>query len=65
MPTHQAVRFCPACGSQVVYTELTEPDLIEHLGRAIELFEGIGKMASDDSDFDPIRDEPAFKELVS
>jgi hypothetical protein len=40
-------------------------DALEHLGRAIELFEGIRQMANDDSDFDPIRDEPAFKELVS
>ncbi len=40
-------------------------DALEHLGRAVELFEGIRAMAKDDSDFDPIRDEPAFKELVS
>jgi hypothetical protein len=39
-------------------------DALEHLGRAIELFDGIRGMANDDSDFDPIRDEPRFRELV-
>lgn len=37
---------------------------IEHLGRAIELWEGCREMAKEDSDFDPIRDEPAFADLV-
>jgi hypothetical protein len=39
-------------------------DALEHLGRAIELFDGIRGMANDDSDFDPIRDEPRFRELI-
>jgi hypothetical protein len=39
-------------------------DALEHLGRAIELFEGLRELANDDSDFDPIRDEPGFKDLV-
>jgi tetratricopeptide (TPR) repeat protein len=39
-------------------------DAIEHLGRAIELSERFRSFAKGDSDFDPIRDEPGFKELV-
>jgi tetratricopeptide (TPR) repeat protein len=39
-------------------------DAIEHLGRAIELAEQCRAYAKEDSDFDPIRDEPAFKELI-
>ena len=37
---------------------------IEHLRLAIERSERCRSFAGDDSDFDPIRDEPAFKELV-
>jgi tetratricopeptide (TPR) repeat protein len=39
-------------------------DAIEHLRRAIELSDRFGSYAKDDADFDPIRDEPAFKELI-
>jgi len=39
-------------------------DAIEHLGLAIERSERSRAYAKDDSDFDPIRDEPAFKELI-
>ena len=39
-------------------------DALEHLRRAIDLSEGFRFMAKEDSDFDPIREEPAFKELV-
>jgi hypothetical protein len=39
-------------------------DAIEHLGRAIGLAERCRSMAKGDADFDPIRDEPAFRELV-
>jgi mannose-6-phosphate isomerase-like protein (cupin superfamily) len=39
-------------------------DAIEHLGRAIERSERCRELAKGDSDFDPIRDEQAFKELV-
>jgi tetratricopeptide (TPR) repeat protein len=39
-------------------------DAIEHLGRAIEGFDRFRSYAAGDSDFDPIRDNPAFKELV-
>ena len=39
-------------------------DALEHLRRAIELSEKFRSYAKDDSDFDPIRDESDFKELV-
>ena len=39
-------------------------DAVEHLRLAIERGEGHRSLAAGDSDFDPIRDEPAFKELV-
>ena len=39
-------------------------DAIEHLRQAIELSEQFRAYAKDDSDFDPIREEPGFKELV-
>jgi hypothetical protein len=39
-------------------------DAIEHLGRAIEIWDGVRVLAKGDSDFDPIRDEPAFEQLV-
>ena len=40
-------------------------DAIDHLRRSIELSEQFRAYAKDDSDLDPIRDEPAFKELIS
>ena len=39
-------------------------DAVEHLRRAIELWEGCRAMARDDSDFDPIRGETTFAELT-
>ena len=39
-------------------------DAIEHLRVAIELSDRYRSYAEGDSDFDPIRDEPAFRELV-
>jgi hypothetical protein len=39
-------------------------DALEHVARAIELAEACRALAKDDSDFDPIRDEPAFQELI-
>jgi tetratricopeptide (TPR) repeat protein len=39
-------------------------DAVDHLRRAIEMSERFRALAKDDSDFDPIRDEPAFKELI-
>ncbi|HZO62932.1 MAG TPA: hypothetical protein VFB35_08115 [Gaiellaceae bacterium] len=40
-------------------------DAIRHLGMAIELWGGARDLARDDSDFDAIRDEPGFKQLVA
>ena len=37
---------------------------IEHLGRAIEMWDRCRELAKNDSDFDPIRDEPEFQRLV-
>jgi hypothetical protein len=39
-------------------------DALEHLRRSIEMSERSREYAREDSDLDPIRDEPAFKELV-
>jgi tetratricopeptide (TPR) repeat protein len=39
-------------------------DAIEHLRQAIERYEPLRDFAKEDSDLDPIRNEPAFKELV-
>jgi tetratricopeptide (TPR) repeat protein len=39
-------------------------DAVEHLRRAIDASERFRSYAKDDSDFDPIRDDPAFKELT-
>ena len=38
-------------------------DAIEHLSQAIEMWDGCRDLAKGDSDFDPIRDEPALQEL--
>src|SRR2546428_318277 len=39
-------------------------DAVDHLRRAITMSERFRAYAKDDSDFDPIRDKPAFKELI-
>ncbi len=39
-------------------------EAIEHLGRAIDRSEQFRALAARDSDFDPVRDEPAFQALV-
>src|SRR5436190_9627879 len=40
-------------------------DAVVHLRRAIELSERFRSWAKADSDFDPTREEPAFKELIA
>jgi tetratricopeptide (TPR) repeat protein len=40
-------------------------DAIEHLRRALSGSESLRELARTDSDFDPIRDEPRFKELLA
>ncbi len=39
-------------------------DAVKHLRMAIDRKEQLRSMAAEDSDFDPIREEPAFKELI-
>jgi hypothetical protein len=39
-------------------------DAVQHLRQVSGMWEGCLEMASNDPDFDPIRDEPAFQELV-
>jgi hypothetical protein len=39
-------------------------DAVRHLGMAIERWDGARELARNDSDFDPIREEPGFEELV-
>jgi hypothetical protein len=39
-------------------------DAVEHLCRAIDMWEGCRDLAKEDSDFDAIRDEPGFQDLV-
>ena len=39
-------------------------DAVEHLGQAIDRSERSRAYAQDDSDFDPIREEPAFKAVI-
>ena len=39
-------------------------DAVEHLRRVIDVWDGARDLAKSDSDFDPIRDDPAFSELI-
>jgi hypothetical protein len=39
-------------------------DALDHLRHAVEMSEEFRRSARDDSDLDPIRDEPAFKQLI-
>jgi hypothetical protein len=39
-------------------------DAVTHLRQAIDMWDGFRDMAKDDSDFDPIRAEPPFRELA-
>ncbi|HEV2901923.1 MAG TPA: hypothetical protein VGW30_01550 [Gaiellaceae bacterium] len=39
-------------------------DAIDHLRRAVEMSDRLRELANGDSDFDPIRVEPAFEELI-
>jgi hypothetical protein len=39
-------------------------DALGHLRRAAAVWDGCKAMARDDSDFDPIRDDPAFQEFI-
>jgi tetratricopeptide (TPR) repeat protein len=60
-PEHPGLLYNVACCESLAGRKT---DAIEHLRRAIERSERFRSFAAGDSDFDPIRDEPAFKELV-
>ena len=40
-------------------------EALEHLQHAVEMSEEFRQSARDDSDLDPIRDEPAFRRLIT
>ncbi len=61
-PQYPILAYNLACCESL--TGRTE-DAIEHLRRAIEGSERFRAYAAGDSDFDPIREEPAFRELVA
>ena len=60
-PPYSAVYYNVACCESLAGRK---EDAIGHLRRAIELSERLREFAKGDSDFEPIRDDPAFKKLV-
>jgi hypothetical protein len=61
-PPHYGLLFynLACCESQIGQTA----DALDHLRRAIDLSEEFRENAKHDSDLDPIRDEPAFGQLI-
>jgi thioredoxin-like negative regulator of GroEL len=39
-------------------------DAVEHLRIAVGADDGVRRMAAEDADFDPIRDDPVFRKLI-
>jgi tetratricopeptide (TPR) repeat protein len=60
-PEYAGVAYNVACAESLAGR--TE-DALEHLRSAVEKSDRLRRLAADDSDFDPIREDPAFKELV-
>ena len=60
-PHYAAPNYNLACCEALA--GMTE-DAIRHLRAAIELRPSLRDLAQEDTDFDPIRDEPGFRELV-
>ena len=60
-PEYPGVSYNVACAEALAGRKA---DAIEHLRGAIERSERFRELARDDSDFDSLRDEPAFKELI-
>src|SRR5947207_6795002 len=60
-PEYGGVAYHVACVESLAGRK---EDALEHLRLAINRWEPFRKLAVDDSDFDPVREEPAFKELV-
>jgi hypothetical protein len=61
-PGYSGVAYNVACVESLAGRK---EDAIEHLRLAVEGSERFRKLAAEDSDFDPIREEAGFKELVS
>ena len=61
-PEYAGVAYNVACVESLAGRK---EDALGHLRHAIERREQFRKLAARDSDFDPIREESAFKELVS
>jgi tetratricopeptide (TPR) repeat protein len=60
-PEYPMVAYNVACAESLAGRK---EDAIRHLRQAIEGSEQFREYAAGDSDFDPIRDEPGFKELI-
>ena len=60
-PQYGAVPYNVACCESLAGRS---EDAIEHLRQAFERSDNLRDLAKTDSDLDPIRDDPAFKELV-
>jgi len=60
-PPYAMVYYNLACSESLLGRKA---DAIAHLQRAIELSEDVRGYAKNDTDFDALRDDPAFKELV-
>jgi tetratricopeptide (TPR) repeat protein len=60
-PPHPALLYNVACCESLAGRH---QDAIEHLREAIERSEQLRSLARDDSDLDPLHDDPAFKDLV-
>jgi tetratricopeptide (TPR) repeat protein len=61
-PSYGLLHYNVACCESLT-GQTTEA--LEHLRKAIDLSEAFRDYAKNDSDLDPIRDEPAFEELVA
>jgi tetratricopeptide (TPR) repeat protein len=59
---YPAVVYNVACSESLAGRK---EDALEHLRLAIDRWDRARTLAAEDSDFDPIRDDPKFKELVS
>jgi tetratricopeptide (TPR) repeat protein len=60
-PEYAGVAYNVACAESLAGRK---EDALEHLRSAVEKSDRLRRLAADDSDFDPIREDPAFKELV-
>ena len=60
-PQYAGLLYNVACCESLAHRKA---DAIDHLTRAIDRSERFREFARDDSDFDPIRGEPEFKQLI-